>query len=246
MAAIRERGAAGAAVWIRYGADEVRNVSFEQLGQRHFEGSVPWRAMRSRRGQTHLPGSYWSSTMGTQVTFESQLELARLLLADFDPEVVGIRAQPCWMRHRVKGRARRHVPDFLLTLRSGLVRVVNVKPADRAKDPKVREALAWPGELFSAHGWPYEIWSGCEPMVLKNVRFLAGYRRPWVVDSGLVDRARELVQDGDELALAEHRLIPYGEPEDVRPALLSLLWLGQWTTDLTRPLGGCSVLRRFA
>jgi uncharacterized protein (UPF0264 family) len=56
--------------------------------------------------------------MGTQVIFESQLELARLLLADFDPEVVGIRAQPCWMRHRVKGRVRRHVPDFLLTLRS--------------------------------------------------------------------------------------------------------------------------------
>jgi hypothetical protein len=115
---IRERGAAGAAVWIRYGADEVREVSFERLGQRHFDGSVPWRAMRSRRGQTHLTGSYWSSTMGTQVIFESQLELARLLLADFDPEVVGIRAQPCWMRHRGKGRVRRHVPDFLLTLRS--------------------------------------------------------------------------------------------------------------------------------
>ncbi|WP_308345437.1 TnsA-like heteromeric transposase endonuclease subunit [Streptomyces sp. ISL-94] len=231
-------------MWIRYGEDEVREVSFEQLGQRHFEGSVPWRAMRSRRGQAHLPGSYWSSTMGGQVVFESQLELARLLLADFDPDVVGIRAQPCWMRHRVKGRVRRHVPDFLLTLRSGLVRVVNVKPADRAKDPKVREALAWPGELFTAHGWLYEVWSGGEPMVLKNVRFLAGYRRPWVVDGDLVERACELVREGDELALAERRLCSFGECEDVRPALLSLLWRGYWTTDLTRPLSGRSVLRR--
>jgi hypothetical protein len=67
-----------------------------------------------------------------------------------------------------------------------------------------------------------------------------------VVDRDLVDRARELVRDGDELALAEHRLSPFGEREDVRPALLSLLWRGHWTTDLTRPLGGRSVLRRCA
>ncbi|NUR05363.1 MAG: TnsA-like heteromeric transposase endonuclease subunit [Streptomyces sp.] len=246
MVAIRERGAAEAAVWIRYGADEVRQVPFGRLGQRHFEGSVPWRAMRSRRGQAHLPGSYWSSTAGTQVIFESQLELARLLLADFDPDVIGIRAQPCWVRSKVKGRVRRHVPDFLLTLRSGLVRVVNVKPADRARDPKIREALAWPGELFAAQGWLYEVWSGCESVVLRNVRFLAGFRRPWVVDSALVDRARELVRDGDELVVAEHRLSAYGEREDVRPALLSMLWRGYWTTDLTRPLGGRSVLRRVS
>jgi len=46
------------------------------------------------------------------------------------------------------------------------VRVVNVKPADRLKDPKIVSALAWPGDLFTDHGWCYEAWSGEDPMVL--------------------------------------------------------------------------------
>ena len=57
----------GTAAWIRYGADKVREVGFDRLGLRHFEQSVPWRAMRSRQGQMHLPGSYWSSTMRATV-----------------------------------------------------------------------------------------------------------------------------------------------------------------------------------
>lgn len=86
--------------------------------------------------------------MSGHVVYESLLELARLLLADFDPEVEGIFAQPCRLTARVDDRVRHHVPDFLLVTRSGTVRVVNVKQADRLQDPKIVEALAWPGELI--------------------------------------------------------------------------------------------------
>jgi hypothetical protein len=55
---------------------------------------------------------YWSSTTGAHVVYESRLELARLLLADFDREVAGIAAQPFLVREE----GRRHVPDFLLSL----------------------------------------------------------------------------------------------------------------------------------
>lgn len=67
--------------------------------------------------------------------------------------------------------------------------MVNVKPADRLADPKIAEALAWPGELLNGHGWRYEVWSGCEPVMLENVRFLAGCRRPGLVAEDLVARA---------------------------------------------------------
>ncbi|WP_433440660.1 hypothetical protein [Nonomuraea sp. CA-141351] len=40
--------------------------------------------------------------------------MARLLLADFDPAVEQIFAQPCWMVARGDGQVRRHVPDYLL------------------------------------------------------------------------------------------------------------------------------------
>lgn len=39
-------------------------------------------------------GYYWSSTACAHVIYESQLELARLLVADFDPLVAAIAAQP--------------------------------------------------------------------------------------------------------------------------------------------------------
>jgi hypothetical protein len=178
------------------------------------------------------------------VVYESRLELARLLLADFDPQVVQIYAQPCRLRARVGGRWRLHVPDFLLVLADGNVRLVNVKPADRLLDPKIAEALAWPGELVEGHGWQYEIWSGADPVLLANVRFLAAYRRAGVVPEGEITRAWEMVQDGDPLAVAERRLAVGRDVEDVRPAVLALVWLGRLSVDLSRPIDGDSVLRR--
>src|SRR6266581_7243202 len=72
----------------------------------------------------------------------------------------------------------RHVPDFLLVHADKSVRVVNVKSAGKLADPQIAEALAWLGDLFEAHGWQHEIWTGADPVLLANVRFLAGYRRP--------------------------------------------------------------------
>ena len=65
-----------------------------------------------------------------------------LLLADFDPDVVAIAAQPFLLSAAVGGRVRRHVPDFLLVRTNRTVQVVNVKPAARLADPVVAEALA--------------------------------------------------------------------------------------------------------
>lgn len=177
------------------------------------------------------------------VVYESRLELARLLLADFDPAVSEIYAQPCLLVADVAGRIRRHVPDFLLVTAAGPV-VVNVKPAGRLNDPKVAAALAWPRELIERHGWGYEIWSGADPVMLANVRFLAAYRRAGLVPEPEIERAWLSVRDGDQLAVAERRLAGGRPRYTARPALLALLWSGRLTTDLSRPLEGDSVLRR--
>ncbi|MFQ6197236.1 TnsA-like heteromeric transposase endonuclease subunit [Streptomyces sp. NPDC000405] len=231
---------------IRYEDAPVREVPVRQLRLADFAESKPWRAVRSVHGMTHYSGKYSSATTGGHVVYESRLELARLLLADFDPAVKGIFAQPCRLAARVGDRLRHHVPDFLLVMRSGTVQVVNVKPANRLEDPKVAEALAWPGELIRQHGWGYEIWSGADRVLLENVRFLAAYRRPGVVPEPEVEQAWQQVVDGEELALAERRLAGGRPPEEARPALMALLWSGRLTTDLSRPLSGESVLRRCA
>nr|WP_189301909.1 TnsA-like heteromeric transposase endonuclease subunit [Streptomyces albospinus] len=233
-------------VSIRYDDGLVREVPVRQLRLTDFAESKPWRAVRSIHGMAHYSGKYSSATTGGHVLYESRLELARLLLADFDPEVRGIFAQPCRLAARVGDRTRHHVPDFLLVMRSGTVRVVNVKPASRLNDPKIVEALAWPGELFRQHGWDYEIWSGADRVLLENVRFLAAYRRPGVVSETDTEQAWQQVVDGGELALAERQLAQGRPAEEVRPAFMALLWSGRLTTDLSRPLSGESVLRRCA
>ncbi|MGY0069660.1 TnsA-like heteromeric transposase endonuclease subunit [Streptomyces sp. QTS137] len=151
---------------IRYEDDSVCSVELGQLRRGSFDGSVPWRRVRSAKGHKHHPGEYASATTRGPVVHESRLELARLLLADFDAQVAWIYAQPCRLRAPVGGRWRLHVPDFLLVLADGNVRVVNVKPADRLLDPKIAEALAWPRELLEGRGWQYEVWSGADPVLL--------------------------------------------------------------------------------
>ena len=53
--------------------------------------------------------AYWSSTQRDVVIYESRLELARLLFADFEPSVVGIVAQPFLLQTEVKAKQRRHI-----------------------------------------------------------------------------------------------------------------------------------------
>lgn len=192
---------------------------------------VPWRTIRSHRGQRHFPGLYWSSTTGGHVVYESRLELARLLLADADREIVGIAAQP----FLVSDKERRHVPDFLLARADGSVLMVNVKPARRLDDPHVAGALAWAGRIFAARGWQHEIWIGADPYLLANLRFLAGYRRAVHLDPAALGVVGSLDLADQTIAEAETALAVAGVSQP-RPVLLHLVWSGALRVDLTCPL----------
>ena len=142
--------------------------------------SVPWRSVRAHRGQRHLSGWYWSATTGAHVVYESRLELARLLLADFDPDVVGIAAQPFLLADA----DRRHVPDFLLES-GGWVGGDRQRQAGRsARRRACRRGVGVGGAVFAGRGWEHEVWSGTDAQLLANVRFLAGYRREGLVSPG--------------------------------------------------------------
>ncbi|MFJ8017733.1 hypothetical protein [Streptomyces sp. NPDC096339] len=57
-------------------------------------GGMPVREFRWYRGRKHYSGRYHVSTTGRLVAYESRLELARILIADFTHDVVGIAARP--------------------------------------------------------------------------------------------------------------------------------------------------------
>jgi hypothetical protein len=207
---------------------------------------VPWREFRWRHGQAHYSGLYWSSTTGGHVGYESRLELSRLLLADFDPQVVWIVSQPFLLEAVVAGQKRRHVPDFALVDRHGVISVVNVKPVSRLGNPKVAATLAWAEVALASRGWRHEVWSGAPQTVLANVRFLAGYRRRDRFDGEILDAALEAVGDGGSIGAAEVCCSSVGSPAAVRPALLHLVWSGVLRADLTCVLSGETLLERAA
>jgi hypothetical protein len=198
--------------------------------------SAPWRTFRWYRGQRHYSGVYWSATMRDHVAYESLLELSRLIFADFDRSVQRIAAQPFLMKAKVDGKIRKHVPDYFLVTDHGPV-VVDVKPEHLLAKPTVAYTFGWARRLVEARGWRYEVWSGAPLSELENLRFLAGYRRPWLFDAALLDRIRTVDVQGRMFGEVVRGLSDC-DPAAARSAVLHLLWRGDLRTDLSTPLSG--------
>jgi hypothetical protein len=67
-----------------------------QRGDQVIEGP-PVREFRFYKRRRHYSCWHWSSTVARTAANESRLELAQILLADFDPAIVGLAAQPFQM-----------------------------------------------------------------------------------------------------------------------------------------------------
>ena len=163
------------------------------------------------------------------------------MLADFDPLVTTIAAQPFRLAGPGGTGTRRHVPDILLGDAAGGVTVADVTAPGKRGDPDVRAVMGWTREVAGLRGWGFEEWYGADPGLLANVSFLGGYRRPSVVDGRLVPAVLAAAGDEAPIAAVEQRA---GAPAVlVRPVVLHLLWSGVLASDLARPLGSLSVAR---
>ena len=74
-------------------------------------------------------GEWWLATTNRHVTFESWCEGDYLIEFDFDPEIVGVAAQPfaVWLTGSA-GTVGEHVPDFFLRTAHGSGVVIDVHP----------------------------------------------------------------------------------------------------------------------
>ena len=204
--------------------------------------AVPWRTFRWHRGQKHYSGTYWSSTEAAHVIYESRLELARLLYADFDVAVGRIFAQPFLLKATVDRRVRKHVPDFLLMTEQGPV-VVDVKPLARLANPRIRFTLDWTRKLVEGRGWRYEVWSEPPATELGNIRFLAGFRNPRCFDETFLEEVRQ--RDLSATALCEALSADFGRPPAlVRSAVFHLVWTQYLTVDMREPLTRSTILMK--
>jgi len=205
---------------------------------------LPVRSFPSYVGMGHYPGWWWSATVDGHVGYESLLERDRLMLADFDRDVVAIASQPFGISGRDGDVLRRHVPDYLLLYRDGTVEVVDVKPADMLDKPDVAVVLDWTGRLLAERGWRYSIWSGANPIELTNVRFLAQGRRAQFVDADALATLARAGRPGRTLgaALAEATRSPHSGAT-LRAALITLLWQQTWQVALDQPIDMSTEIR---
>ncbi|WP_029539666.1 MULTISPECIES: TnsA-like heteromeric transposase endonuclease subunit [unclassified Rhodococcus (in: high G+C Gram-positive bacteria)] len=230
----------GSEVAVRFRGDDGAFVdtTLRRLPVEEVLAGRPVREFRSWQGRRHYSGWYWSATTGGHVVYESRLELARILLADQDPTVVAVAAQPFLLEGVDGDRKRRHVPDLLLAHKDGALTVVDVKAAARVADPKVAAQFAWTRAVCERHGFGFEVWTGADAVLVENLRFLAGYRRPATIATELVPAVIDAAVMPVTISALERRLGLSVPQWLVRPVILHLLWRSWLVADLSRVLGG--------
>jgi TnsA-like endonuclease N terminal len=174
-----------------------------------------------------LLGGILVSHSRRHVAYESRLELAWLLLADFDTSVSQFVAQPFPLVTSVDGKQRKHIPDYLLIRNDGPV-VVDVKPRQHLTKPAVVGAFAWTRKAVESRRWRYEVWSEAPLFLFGNVRFLAGYRRTRLFESSIIDRMSSYDLLGTTVGEAIRNERSWPEMM-VRAALMHLLWRQHFT-----------------
>lgn len=224
-------------VSVRLSRGEVATTTWGELSAELVEAACPWRTVRHAHGHAHHPGWAWSERAGRHVMFESRLERARLVEAEFDPSVRNIKEQPfLFMIRTESGRLRRHIPDFLLLHLDRPPLLVNVKPPGWESNDQVRQLFDAVECLCALRGWAYETWTGSSRLRRINLDWLAGYRRRATVPAtdeeleallGLVTGPMSIGQ----LEAAGDRLMA-----ECRPAILHLLWTRALQIDVDQPL----------
>jgi hypothetical protein len=239
---VYDQGAGFVRVRYRSGTGDVVDTTLDRVDVGEVVAGLPVREFRWVKGQRHYSGWYWSATTGGLVVYESRLEMARIMLADFCPDVVGIAAQPMQLVGTDGDRTRRHVPDLLLVHADGGVTVVDVKSPHKRQDVEVRALMDWTRHTVGLRGWAFEEWYGAAAQVLTNVAFLAGYRRRGVVAEELIPAVLQATAEGASPLEIGQRMKPV-HPLLVRPVVLHLVWSGRLSADLDAPLAVTSLLK---
>lgn len=233
-----------ALVAIRTQDDVVVRRPLGEVDWASFPDAIPWRRFQSYRGQGHYSGLYWSATMGDHVPYESRLELEALVLADFDPAITWIRSQPFRLESAEASTKQTHVPDYLFRFADDRLSVVDVKPQGRLAKPKVAAQFEWTRHLVEARGWGYQIESEHDSVKVKNVKFLAGYRRGLQFEPSQIEKSVEvLIAPMSFMHAVRTVASSTGDADHARGLVLHMLWRGLLKADLDEMLQGTSLVR---
>lgn len=206
-------------------------MTASEAGAVAFEHVAPSRPIRSYRGQRNYCGDWWLATTNRHVTFESWCERDHLIAFDFDPDVLGIAAQPFGFRFvNADGADRGHTPDFFVRMVDGSAVVVDVRP-DTLIDTDDQEKFDVTAAVCRLAGWAYRRVGELPDPWITNVRWLAGYRHARACNRSIAAAVRDMAADNGPMPLGAlaHEV---GEPIVVLPTIFHMLWAHQLVADL--------------
>jgi len=93
-----------------------------------------------------------------------------------------------------------------------------------------------------ARGWGYEVWSGADPALLADIRFLAGYRRQGMPPDAVTAAVLGEVLPGERVGGLLDRLEQSWPRPEAKAAVPRLLWQRSQSTDLSLPLDAGNIL----
>src|SRR6266704_1302444 len=215
-----------------------RHDSLKVAANELFEEAMPCRRFSSYKGQRHFPGHYWFATTGQHVGYESLLEREHLTLLDFDLDVAAVAAQPFMLLWPEGRRLARHIPDFFVRHANGGVSIVDVKPKAAMSDQD-RSVFSVVNEACALAGWRHRVWHEPAPRLMRNIEWLAGYRRALCHDPRIANSLFAACSSPTPLGevVATHSVA-----EQARPVLYHLMWQQQIGCDLTARLSDLSLI----
>ncbi|MET8117322.1 TnsA-like heteromeric transposase endonuclease subunit [Streptomyces prasinus] len=211
-----------------------------------FEDCPVIRSFPVRYGRRVAPGWWWSSTSGRLVAYGSGAMRIQLMLLDREPGVVALACRPVELVWRENsGRVVGHAPQLMARLKNGSGLLVDCVGRS---GPSAR--LAGRAQIVTAAaeaaGWCYRFAEPPDPVLVANVRWLAGYRHPRHGAGPWLPRLMAAFGNPRPAVEAVREL---GDPIAVWPAVFHALWSGVLRVRLNEPLHervAVSVTRREA
>lgn len=196
------------------------------------EEHSPVRRFPVRHGRRVAPGWWWSATSGRMVLYGSGVMRTQVMLLDRDPSVVALACRPVELVWREGGRSVAHAPQVMARMADGsglLLDCVGGSGPSARLVARARVASA----AADAVGWRYRLVRPADPVLVANVRWLAGYRHPRCAGGRLMSSV--MAAFGRERPAVEG-VREVGDPIAVWPVLFHALWSGALSVRLDEPL----------